>query len=94
MEILRWFECDHLKSDLKNVAEPIQCLALRLDQHLPDGREKAAGLRKLLEAKDCFVRAKIQENEDALIEDICGSIDKAVSDLNDPDIQKDIKKIF
>ena len=26
---------------------------------LPDGAEKSAGLRKLLEAKDCFVRAAL-----------------------------------
>jgi hypothetical protein len=27
--------------------------------HLPDSAEKSAGLRKLLEAKDCFVRASL-----------------------------------
>jgi hypothetical protein len=26
---------------------------------LPDGSEKSAGMRKLLEAKDCFVRAML-----------------------------------
>jgi hypothetical protein len=30
-----------------------------MNDALPDGPEKSAGLRKLLEAKDCFVRAKI-----------------------------------
>ena len=30
---------------------------------LPEGAEKTAGLRKLLEAKDCFVRARL-ESED------------------------------
>jgi hypothetical protein len=29
--------------------------------NLPDGTELTAGLRKLLEAKDCFVRAKVAQ---------------------------------
>ncbi len=30
-----------------------------LEATLPDGPEKSAGMRKLLEAKDCFVRAAL-----------------------------------
>jgi hypothetical protein len=30
-----------------------------MDVVLPDGPEKSAGLRKLLEAKECFIRAKL-----------------------------------
>lgn len=30
-----------------------------MDRELPNGPEKSAGLRKLLEAKDCFVRAAL-----------------------------------
>jgi hypothetical protein len=41
------------------ISEPIAKLAAALDVTLPDGAEKSAGLRKLLEAKDCFVRAKL-----------------------------------
>lgn len=29
-------------------------------EHLPGSAEKSAGLRKLLEAEDCFVRAKLE----------------------------------
>jgi hypothetical protein len=32
-------------------------LAEQMVRDLPDGPELSAGLRKLLEAKDCFVRA-------------------------------------
>lgn len=39
-------------------------LAETMDENLPEGPEKTAGLRKLVEAKDCFVRAKIEELED------------------------------
>ena len=30
-----------------------------MNEQLPDGPEKSAGLRKLLEAKDCMVRAAL-----------------------------------
>jgi len=30
-----------------------------MDELLPESAEKTTGLRKLLEAKDCFVRAKL-----------------------------------
>jgi hypothetical protein len=30
-----------------------------MENTLPDGPEKTTGLRKLLEAKDCFVRANL-----------------------------------
>ena len=57
--ILKYFEYAHLPVHLQEVSQPISEVAKALDQHLPDGPEKSAGLRKLLEAKDCFVRAKL-----------------------------------
>jgi len=39
-------------------------LAKVIDDLVPDGPEKSAGLRKLLEAKDCFVRAAMPEESD------------------------------
>jgi hypothetical protein len=36
-------------------------LSVAMIQRLPDGPELTAGLRKLLEAKDCFVRAALPE---------------------------------
>lgn len=36
-------------------------MAEKMDAMLPDGAEKTAGLRKLLEAKDCFVRALVED---------------------------------
>jgi len=55
--ILRFFKSEHLPPKLAAVSAPFQALAEDLDQRLPDGPEKSAGLRKLLEAKDCCVRA-------------------------------------
>ena len=58
-EILRFFECGHLPPRLSAVAMDFQLLAGKLDDALPSSAEKSAGLRKLLEAKDCFVRAAL-----------------------------------
>jgi hypothetical protein len=57
--ILKYFAFAHLPAKLQEISEPLSNLAHALDALLPDGPEKSAGLRKLLEAKDCFVRARI-----------------------------------
>ena len=57
--IMKFFEYKHLPETLKQVSEPMCLMAKAYDTILPDGPEKSAGLRKLLEAKDCFVRAKL-----------------------------------
>jgi hypothetical protein len=62
--LLRWFEYSHLPARLQGYSVPFQELALELVDHLPDGPELAAGLRKLLEAKDCIVRAAIDQIRD------------------------------
>ncbi|WP_286919755.1 hypothetical protein [Pseudomonas sp. UBA6753] len=57
--IMKYFEFAHLPPHLQEVSKPIGELAQLMDEQLPDGAEKSAGLRKLLEAKDCLVRAKL-----------------------------------
>ena len=57
--IMQYFETPLLPPDLKEVSEQVGDLAKRMDAQLPDGPEKSAGLRKLLEAKDCFMRAAL-----------------------------------
>ncbi len=57
--IMKYFEYAHLPAQLQEVSKPIGELAAQMDSVLPDGAEKSAGMRKLLEAKDCFVRAKL-----------------------------------
>jgi hypothetical protein len=57
--IMKYFEYAHLPEKLQAVSKPIGELAQGIDAALPDGAEKSAGLRKLLEAKDCFVRAAL-----------------------------------
>lgn len=57
--IMKYFEYAHLPPHLQAVSKPICDLAQEMDDLLDDGPEKSAGLRKLLEAKDCLVRASI-----------------------------------
>ena len=54
--IARWFDYDHLPEHLQRVSAPCALLAEDMIRDLPDGPELTTGLRKLLEAKDCFVR--------------------------------------
>jgi hypothetical protein len=44
---------------LQATSEACAALAQQMIDTLPDGPELSAGLRKLLEAKDCFVRAAL-----------------------------------
>mgnify|MGYP001364591231 FL=1 len=58
--IMKFFAFAHLPIALQTVSKPIGELAELINQSVPDGAEKSAGLRKLLEAKDCFVRASLK----------------------------------
>lgn len=55
----RLFDDDHLAPDLQQASRPCRLLAAEQIQALPDGPELTTGLRKLLEAKDCFVRQAV-----------------------------------
>lgn len=55
------FQFDHLPAHLAVISEPCAYLAQQMVDTLPDGPELSAGLRKLLEAKDCFVRAALTD---------------------------------
>lgn len=56
---MQYFTYEHLPAHLKGVSQVISNVAELLYSQLSDGPEKSAGLRKLLEAKDCFVRAAL-----------------------------------
>ena len=58
-EILRYFEYSHLPAHLHVISKPFSDLAHKMEDLLPSGPEKSTGLRKLLEAKDCMVRASL-----------------------------------
>jgi hypothetical protein len=56
--ILRYFDFAHLPEHLQAISRPFCELAAEMANRL-DGPELTAGLRKLLEAKDCMVRAAV-----------------------------------
>lgn len=60
--IMKHFSYSHLPDHLKAVSQPFHVLAETMDFGLSDGPEKEVGLRKLLEAKDCMVRARLEES--------------------------------
>jgi len=57
--ILAYFKYEHLPEHLKVISRPFAILAWDMATNLPRNAETSAGLRKLLEAKDCFVRARL-----------------------------------
>lgn len=59
--MIRWFQYAHLKGQVvRETSRLCAELAEQMVASLPDSAELSAGLRKLLEAKDCFVRAAIE----------------------------------
>ncbi|NIL57093.1 hypothetical protein [Salinispora arenicola] len=61
VRIARYFTYDHLPPALQAVSKECHDLAEKMITTLPDSPELTTGLRKLLEAKDCFVRAALDE---------------------------------
>lgn len=57
--ILQYFAYDHLPVPLSGISQICHDVAYDMVSKLPDGPELTTGLRKLLEAKDCFVRASL-----------------------------------
>jgi ATP-dependent Clp protease ATP-binding subunit ClpA len=59
--LLQFFAYEHLPEHLQEHSKSFGDLARRLVETLPRNPERAMALRKLLEAKDCAVRAKLSK---------------------------------
>lgn len=57
--MMQFFAYNHLPTHLQEISKPFGDLAQQIVDTLPANAERTAGLRKLLEAKDCIVRAKL-----------------------------------
>jgi hypothetical protein len=57
--MLQFFEFSHLPPHLQEISRRFQSLALWLVDNLPQNPERTVALRKLIEAKDCAVRARL-----------------------------------
>jgi hypothetical protein len=55
--MLQFFQYSHLPPHLQDVSKPFGDLATQIVTTLPRNPERTVALRKLLEAKDCAVRA-------------------------------------
>lgn len=60
--MLQFFAYDHLPPQLQVISEAFHGLAHEMAETLPRNPERTTALRKLLEAKDCAVRAKLYMN--------------------------------
>jgi hypothetical protein len=58
-EILKYFRYEHLPPELQKISKPFHDIAYEIFGELTPSAETSAGLRKLLEAKDCAVRAAL-----------------------------------
>lgn len=54
--LLDLFDYEHLPLRLQSVSKELHDVAYLMTGYLDDGPELSTGLRKLLEAKDCFER--------------------------------------
>ena len=57
--LLQFFAYDHLPPKLQDISKPFGDLAETIFNNTPKNPERTTALRKLLEAKDCAVRANI-----------------------------------
>lgn len=57
--LLQFFEYGHLPPHMQDTSKQFHDLALALIASVPRNPERTMALRRLLEAKDCAVRAKI-----------------------------------
>lgn len=59
VHVLQFFQFAHLPTELQTVSAGFSDLAHKMTNYLPANAETTVMLRKLLEAKDCAVRAKL-----------------------------------
>jgi hypothetical protein len=61
--MLQFFSYQHLKPELAEISKQFSDLAHWIDATLPSNPERTVALRKLLEAKDAGVRAKLFKDD-------------------------------
>jgi hypothetical protein len=59
---MQFFEFAHLPAHLKEISRPFGELAQWVSANLPANAESSTALRKLLEAKDAAVRARLSRS--------------------------------
>lgn len=57
--LMQFFAYEHLPDHLQEISKPFGDMAKWIVDNLPSNPERTVALHKLLEAKDCTVRAKL-----------------------------------
>jgi hypothetical protein len=57
--MMKWFRFEHLPDGLQETSRKFHSLAFDIVESVESGPERTVALRKLLEAKDAAVRAKL-----------------------------------
>lgn len=60
--ILQFFSYEHLPAHLQEVSKQFATVAEFVYRNLPKNAERTAAFRKLIEAKDCAVRARVAKH--------------------------------
>lgn len=63
--MMQFFAYAHLPEHLQKISKPFGDLAQQIVDTLPANPERTVALRKLLEAKDCAVRASLYKDGEA-----------------------------
>jgi len=61
--MLQFFQYAHLPERLQEISKPFSDMAQFIVESLPRNPERTVALRKLLEAKDCAVRAHLYKHD-------------------------------
>ncbi len=61
--MMKWFAFEHLPLSLRDTSKKFHDLAEDMVESIESGPERTVALRKLLEAKDAAVRAKLNPGQ-------------------------------
>jgi hypothetical protein len=68
IKMLKWFTFNHLPEPLQPVSARFTAIAAWMMQEIAAGPEATEAMRKLLESKDCTIRAFLESKPTALNE--------------------------
>ncbi len=60
--LIKFFKYDHLPPHLQEISKMFYDLAIQIEAKIPQTSEQTVSLRKLLESKDCAIRAVVEMN--------------------------------
>lgn len=87
-QVAQWFDADHLREGrIRDASELCSGLAEYMLTTIDDCPELTVGLRKLLEAKDCFVRATLYAGTPDVAEDDDAEPMQSQGDLHDIELR-------